>query len=360
MNRKLLVSALALMSMRAIIGCGAPAAPEPPSLNLPAPILNLSAERIGDSVHLAWTMPTHTTDHVPLKRPVKALVCRSIESGPCTTVGSLNLQSGAAGIYADSLPADLRERPDRRLCYQVFLQNHAGKSAGPSNAACSAAGPSPAVVTGLTAQMRRDGVLLSWTPVAGSTNAFFRIERQLLSAPAPQEAAHSPLAAPAPSVKQTLEVHPKDDSDPGHAIDNSVLSNQKYRYVVERVMPHSFSGTTVEVQSSPSEVVDVVTTDIFPPEVPRGLVAVADTVGRAIDLSWSPDTESDLAGYRVYRRDVQGGQPGQRVGSVGVQTSYRDAGVQAGHTYAYSVSAFDQSGNESKPSPEVEETLPRP
>jgi hypothetical protein len=32
--------------------------------------------------------------------------------------------------------------------------------------------------------------------------------------------------------------------------------------------------------------------------------------------------------------------------------------VQPGHTYAYSLSAVDQSGNESKRSQEVEETLP--
>src|SRR5258707_1353237 len=66
-----------------------------------------------------------------------------------------------------------------------------------------------------------------------------------------------------------------------------------------------------------------------------------------------------LPAYHVYRRDLQEGAPAQRIASVNVETSFRDTEVKQEHTYAYSVSAIDQSGNESKPSPEVEETLPR-
>ena len=96
MNRKLLVSALAFLLASSIIGCGTPAAPEPPSLNLPIPVLNLSAVRIGDSVHLAWTMPTRTTDHLTLKHPVTVQVCRAVESGPCANIASLNLPPGGS------------------------------------------------------------------------------------------------------------------------------------------------------------------------------------------------------------------------------------------------------------------------
>ena len=116
----------------------------------------------------------------------------------------------------------------------------------------------------------------------------------------------------------------------------------------------------MEIQGPPSEAIEVSTTDIFPPAVPQGLVAVADAAAGAIDLSWSPDSDSDLAAYYVYRRDVQEISPAKRIASVGVETSFRDTGVERGHAYAYSISAIDQSGNESKRSPEVEETLPNP
>jgi fibronectin type 3 domain-containing protein len=209
--------------------------------------------------------------------------------------------------------------------------------------------------------VRQDGVLLSWKPLPDpGRSILLRIERLQLTAPATQEARSSPLATPAPPLTQTLAVHGRDGEDPGHAIDSSALFNQRYRYVVERVASFDFSGRSVEVQGVPSEAIEKTTTDDFPPAVPQGLVAVADSAAGAIDLSWTPDSDSDLAAYRVYRRDVQGSSPAQRVASVGVETSFRDTAVQPEHAYAYSVSAVDQSGNESKRSPEVEETLPRP
>jgi fibronectin type 3 domain-containing protein len=153
-------------------------------------------------------------------------------------------------------------------------------------------------------------------------------------------------------------VHGKEGGDPGHAIAASALFNQRYRYSLERVATVAVSGQSVEVQGLPSDAIVVATTDVFPPAVPQGLVAVADVGAGAIDLSWSPDSDSDLAAYHVYRRDVHGDSPAQRIASVGVETSYRDAGAQPEHSYAYSLSAVDQSGNESQRSPEVEETLP--
>jgi hypothetical protein len=360
MNRKLLVSALALLLVCTVVGCGTPAAPQPPSLNLPAPVLNLSAVRIGDAVHLAWTMPTRTTDRVALRHPVTAQICRAIESGLCANITILTLAPGVTGTYTDALPSDLVHSPDRLLRYEVAVRNHAGKSAGPSNPAYTAAGAIPAELTGLSGHMGPDGVVLSWKPVPdpGRTVAF-RIERLQLTAPVPEEVRRSPLAPSAPAAAQTLVVHPRDGEDPGHAIDTSVLFNQRYRYVMERVVTLELSDKSVEVKGTPSEAIEVSTKDIFAPAVPQGLVAVADTAAGAIDLSWSPDTDADLAAYHVYRRDLQEGSPAQRIASVNVETSFRDTEVKPEHTYAYSVSAIDQSGNESKPSLEVEETLPR-
>ena len=114
-----------------MIGCGAPAAPAPPSLNLPTPVVNLSAVRIGDSVHLAWTMPTRTTDHLPLRHPVTARICRAVDGDPCTNAGTLSLAPGAAGTYTDVLPSDLAHKPDRLLRYEVVLAEPCGQVRGP-------------------------------------------------------------------------------------------------------------------------------------------------------------------------------------------------------------------------------------
>ncbi len=186
----------------------------------------------------------------------------------------------------------------------------------------------------------------------------FRIERRELTATVAAEAPKSPLAPAVPDVNQTLVVHGADGADPGQALDNSALLNRQYRYVVERVVTRAVSGQSVEVQGAPSDAIVVTTTDVFPPAVPLGLVAVADAAAGAIDLSWSPNSDSDLAAYHVFRRDIDAGLPAQQIASVNTEPSFRDTGVQPGHTYAYSVSAIDKNGMESKHSPDVEETLP--
>ena len=99
--------------------------------------------------------------------------------------------------------------------------------------------------------------------------------------------------------------------------------------------------------------------DVFPPSVPTGLVAVPAYAGKvpAIDLSWDPDVEARVAGYRVYRREGTGAW--QRLTAELVTTAaYRDTAVLAGRTYTYRVTAVSTAGNESAAGGDVGETAP--
>ena len=91
------------------IGCGSPAAPAPPSLNLPVPVQNLTASRVGNTVHLAWTMPTRTTDRVVLKHPIAARICRAFANQPCAPITTVAFAPGGAAQYNDELPAELSQ-----------------------------------------------------------------------------------------------------------------------------------------------------------------------------------------------------------------------------------------------------------
>jgi len=104
--------------------------------------------------------------------------------------------------------------------------------------------------------------------------------------------------------------------------------------------------------------VRVMAQDIFPPAVPSGLQAVASGVGQqpGIDLVWAPDTELDLAGYNIYRREG-GGTPEKINLDLVKSPSYRDTTAIPGHTYFYAVSAVDVRGNESGRSEEAQERL---
>jgi fibronectin type 3 domain-containing protein len=105
--------------------------------------------------------------------------------------------------------------------------------------------------------------------------------------------------------------------------------------------------------------------DIFPPRSPSGLEAVPAGAGSgnlSIDLSWTPNSEGDLAGYFVYRQEID--SKGVAAGTAArlnqtpvVGPAYRDQTALAGHRYAYRVTAVDTAGNESAPSDEVQETL---
>ncbi|HJZ96915.1 MAG TPA: hypothetical protein VKE70_10450, partial [Candidatus Solibacter sp.] len=66
------------------------------------------------------------------------------------------------------------------------------------------------------------------------------------------------------------------------------------------------------------------------------------------ELSWDPNTEPDLAGYRVYRA-IGGGQF-EKLADLSPVPAYSDKAIQKGVEYRYAVTALDRAGNESQKS----------
>jgi fibronectin type 3 domain-containing protein len=78
---------------------------------------------------------------------------------------------------------------------------------------------------------------------------------------------------------------------------------------------------------------------------------------RFVDLLWTPNTEKDISGYNVYRREEHG--QSARINSVPITTvSFQDVNVSTGHKYLYCISAVDVRGNESARSPETTAVVP--
>ena len=72
-------------------------------------------------------------------------------------------------------------------------------------------------------------------------------------------------------------------------------------------------------------------------------------------------TNSDFAGYNVYRSEANGGAGEKTVklnSELVKSPSYRDFAVASGKTYTYSVSAVDVHGNESQRSEPTSEPVP--
>lgn len=337
---------LALPFLMIMAGCGMVAAPQPPSLKLPNPVTDLTAQRTGDQVELHWTMPKRTTDNVILTGDQKARIYRQSGPGHCATAGKGAFAPLASAVYVDRLPAELTSGDPRALIYTVELENRNGRSAGPSNSAETAAGSAPPQVSGLRARTQADGVVLSWTPKGGTETV--RIKRKLEEK---TDAEKSSLP-----MEQTLEFS---GPDRGRVLDRDVVLDHTYTYSAQRILKTTVDGKSIEVASMPSETITIDARDLFPPATPAGLQAVADPEAGAIDLSWQPDTEADLAGYFVYRREAgAAGAPVRITPTAQSAPSFHDTSSLPGHTYEYSVSAVDRDGNESSRSAEVEESLP--
>jgi len=360
-----------LAAVLVLNGCGMPGAPLPPTLNLADPVTDLAATRTGDQVSLAWTMPRKNTDKLLLKGDVQVRVCRRDgAAGSYVAAGELQVAPGAEGIFKETLPPTLAAGEPRALRYYVELRNRNGRSAGLSNSAVVLAGEAPPPVAGLNAEVRKAGVVLRWTPAAQeSAAAAIRLRRKLLTPPPAKKNSgqQGPLGgalalAPEPT-EQKLLVETGAHS-PGQALDQDARFGETYEYRAQRVTRVPVEGQALELDGPLTEPLQVEVKDVFPPAVPAGLaaVAVAGENGSepAIDLSWQPDTETDLAGYIVYRREGSGDW--QRISSAQpvVGPAFHDGQVLAGRTYSYAVTAIDQSGHESGRSGAAGDMVPGP
>ena len=122
-------------------------------------------------------------------------------------------------------------------------------------------------------------------------------------------------------------------------IDRTAGWGQTYRYRV-RPLRRSKAGW---IEGSASDIVTITPRDTFPPAPPEGLRAVRTAA--TVELSWLASPEQDVVGYRVYRDGIA-------VSEVAPGTTYSDASANGG-AHEFSVSALDDSDNESPPSPPI-------
>jgi hypothetical protein len=101
---------------------------------------------------------------------------------------------------------------------------------------------------------------------------------------------------------------------------------------------------------------DIFIVDTTPPAAPRGLFTYPGD--NYVEVHWIENTEHDVVGYHVYASTSLNG----RYDYIGTSngTAFVDNGAANGTTYYYTVSAFDDNGNESRPSSDIAYDTPRP
>ena len=211
--------------------------------------------------------------------------------------------------------------------------------------------PVPERISSMSAKVTEPAIELHWDPPIKTSGGEplsgglgYRVYRGEVD-PSSADAATNDIALTKWKIRPILlgSTDAKAYRDPGFEF------GKTYVYFVRSVIPSA--GEPIESGDSNPAIVKPV--DIFPPAAPNGLAAavVADGDGKLhVDLSWSINSETDLAGYRVYRSEREDARGGPINPELLLTPAVRDTSVQLGHRYWYVVTAVDRVGNESPPS----------
>lgn len=314
----------------------------------PQVVHDLQAMRKGNKVMLKWSQT----------RPLAAKICRNISStasivsaAACAQpIGEVAPQQPATVRFTDTL-SDAADQSDalQYAVYTVELRDSRGRSSGFSNPASVPLAPI-LPPKGLHSELDVHGVYLIWENEIESPHTSMQFDYHVYRS---EKEIGKRIMVP---YLRGL-VHTK-EGERWTGIDTGIEWGKTYLYWVTPITRvYSQTGQLIsEIEGDDSTPIEVVTHDVFPPAVPERLLTVVNRIPgkKFVDLIWAPNTEKDLAGYNIYRREA-GGQM-ERVNSAPITIlSFQDTNVTAGHTYFYCISAVDIRGNESAKSQEVSE-----
>jgi hypothetical protein len=351
-----------------LVGCGAPGDPVAPSPPVATTIADLAAHQAGDAVELTFTMPSKTIRGERLtETPAVEILRGALKSDGSPDAKSFHVVATIPGALMSSYQADDHTQipepiaPEENRApsgvtrvYQVRTRASKKRASIASNAVVIRMFPVPQRISALQFKVNETSIDLNWSaptrtsagdPIAVSEYHIYRGQLDPRSHdPATTDVLHEKWIAPLALL---------DRSDTPAYRDTQFEFGKIYVYIVRSAAATSGG----ELESSNSDQLVLSPEDTFPPATPRDVIAATinnlDGVSTEIDLSWSISTESDLAGYRVYRSDRPDDRGQLLTSDLLLSPAYRDTSVSAGHHYLYRVTAVDRSGNESAPTPPV-------
>ncbi len=368
--------ALMLSALSVLAGCGAPGEPVAPSAQVPTPVTDLTARQAGDGVQLIFTLPSKTITGDKLSEAPSVEIFRGalkLDGTPdnksfrvvYTIPGTMldnYLAEGRVRFTDPVPPEDLRAHPGTTFVYRMRTRASRKRASADSNTVTSRVFPVPERIHSLQAHVTESAIELGWSAPARTSAGdplpeisgyhVYRGELDPTSADAASEDLVrakwiSPLILLAPTLENSYR-------------DASFAFGKTYLYTVRSVI----IAENNPLESSDSIAAVVTPRDIFPPAAPQDLVAAVlpgtSPGSLQVDLSWSINLETDLAGYRVYRSEQQGDRGRLLTSDLLPTPAYRDTSVEPGHRYWYSVTAVDRAGNESSPSAPADAGVTQP
>jgi hypothetical protein len=336
----------------------------------------LTVQQAGDAVLLTFTMPKKSTRGERLKEVPTLEVLRGTQKADGTpdaksfrvvdTVpGSLiaNYTQEGKVEFRDPVPAgEIREHAGETLVYRVRTRVSDKKTSADSTDVSLRMYAVPARIESLDARLTQSGIQLKWAvPDRTSGGELlsqiqeFHIYRGELDAASAAAAAKDLGQAVWKSRLLQLAA-----TTAPEFLDTGFDYGKTYAYLVRSVV----LADGIQRESGDSQAAVVTPRNIFPPATPQGIVAAVIPGSAAgswvVDLSWSINVETDLAGYRVFRSEQEGTR-GHILAPDPLPTpAYRDNSVLSGKRYWYTVTAVDRAGNESAPSAVVAVDVAQP
>jgi len=357
-------------------GCGAPGEPTPPSPPVPVAIADLAAQQAGDGVQLSFTLPaTNLSGDRLSATPAVEILRGDLRPDGLPDPKSFRVVYTIPGALVDNYrsenhirftdpiaPEETKAHPGATFTYLVRTRLSQKRASADSNIVSLRVFPVPERIASLEARVTESAIELSWhapartsagDPLPAVTG--YRLYRS--------EIGSSAVSSTTPSVplgKLDTQATPLAFTETPSYRDSTFAFDRTYAYIVRSVI--QVEGNARE--SSDSEPVIVTPHDTFPPAAPQGVVAAVlpgPSPGAVlIDLSWSINLETDLAGYRVYRSEEQGTSGQLLTPDLLPTPAVRDTSVAPGHRYWYTVTAVDRAGNESAASAPVAVDLTQP
>lgn len=357
-------------------GCGAPGEPTPPAPPVPVAVVDLSARQAGDGVELLFTLPSKSLTGERLTFPPQVEILRGslkpngapdrpsfrvVDTVPGSLVG--NYLAAGRIRFTDPLSAEeTKAHPGATVAYLVRTRLSPKRASWDSNLVTARVFPVAEAISAIQTHLTESAIELSW-PAPARTSAGdplpavsgYRVYRGEMAPGTPAPAAKDLLLTKW-TAPLTILASPLDSTYQ----DTQFEFGKTYVYVIRTLVIQE----AAEIESGNSEPVTVAAVDTFPPAAPQGLVAALLPGAAAntflVDLSWSINIETDLAGYHVYRSEQEGTR-GRLITSDLLPTpAVRDTSVEPGHRYWYTVTAVDRAGNESPPSTSAAVDLTQP
>jgi hypothetical protein len=298
---------------------------------VPKAIMDLRASVREGRVILQWSLPRENTDGSDLSDLTGFKVLRASLDGECkgcperfVPIADVDLAPGGNHwIEANRVIwADKGLRAGKKYLYRVLAFNRRGHSSQESKGVETQwdfPPPPPREFQGVAG----DGMVgLNWAPVEEA--ACYNLYRS-----------DSGKAFPL----DPLNPKPIEDN---HYRDTRVVNNRDYWYVVRSVKR---AGETL-IEGGNSSPIIVAPDDLVAPSPPTGLAAFP--LAEGMELRWIANPESDVVGYRVYRRRVFEPKFERLTDEVVKGTFYLDRMVRRGEEYDYGVTAIDGSRHQNE------------